>query len=129
MRVVEEVLPAYRSKFSKRTFTQPQLLAVLCLMRYEDWTFREAEVWLAEHVGLRAALGLTAVPDHPRYIASKHRLNGAVLDSILAKVVKRLSPRRGRCGKRTVAVDATGLAARAKSHLLCQLLTRPRRGA
>ncbi len=37
------VLPRYRSRFSKRQFTQPQLLAILCLMRYEDWTFREAE--------------------------------------------------------------------------------------
>ncbi len=34
--VAEGVLPDYRTKFSKRTFTQPQLLAVLCLMRYED---------------------------------------------------------------------------------------------
>jgi hypothetical protein len=29
------------------------LLAILCLMRYEDWTFREAEVGLAEHGELR----------------------------------------------------------------------------
>ena len=42
-RVAEAVVPAYKSKYSKRMFTQPQLLAVLCLMRYEDWTFREAE--------------------------------------------------------------------------------------
>jgi hypothetical protein len=42
LRVVEEVLPAYRSKFSKHMFTQPQLFSVLCLMCYEDWTFREA---------------------------------------------------------------------------------------
>jgi hypothetical protein len=34
--VGQAALPAYRSKFSKRQFTQPQLLAVLCLMRYED---------------------------------------------------------------------------------------------
>ena len=47
--VAEGVLPDYRTKFSKRTFTQPQLLAVLCLMRYEDWTLRKAEVRLAEH--------------------------------------------------------------------------------
>jgi hypothetical protein len=44
--VAETVLPSYRSKFSKHLFTQPSLLAVLCLMRYEDWTFREAEVRL-----------------------------------------------------------------------------------
>ena len=36
LEVAEAVLPDYRTKFSKRTFTQPQLLAVLCLMRYED---------------------------------------------------------------------------------------------
>ena len=30
-----------RNKFSKRLFTQPELLAVLCPMRYEDWIFRK----------------------------------------------------------------------------------------
>jgi hypothetical protein len=39
LRVGQAALPAYRSKFSKCQFTQPQLLAILCLMRYEDWTF------------------------------------------------------------------------------------------
>jgi hypothetical protein len=38
----------HRSRFSKRQFTQPQLLAILCLMRHEDWTFREAEVRLGD---------------------------------------------------------------------------------
>jgi hypothetical protein len=49
---------------SKRQFTQPQLLAVLCLMRDEDWTFREAEVRLSEHSRLRSALQLNSVPDY-----------------------------------------------------------------
>jgi transposase len=49
LEVSRAVLPAQRTKFSKRKFTQPQLLAVLCLMRYEDWTLREAEVQLREH--------------------------------------------------------------------------------
>ena len=39
--VAEAVLPDYRTKFSKHVFTQPQLLAVLCLMRYEDWTLAQ----------------------------------------------------------------------------------------
>ena len=47
--VAETVLPSYRSKYSKHLFPQPSLLAILCLMRYEDWTFREAEVRLGEH--------------------------------------------------------------------------------
>jgi hypothetical protein len=62
LEVSQAVLPRQRTKFSKRVFTQPQLLAVLCLMRYEDWTFREAEVRLSEHAELRAALEL-AIPN------------------------------------------------------------------
>jgi len=36
-------------------FTQPQLLAILCLMRYEDWTFRvfAKRRAIARHGGLR----------------------------------------------------------------------------
>lgn len=64
LEVAEAVLPDYRTKFSKHTFTQPQLLAVLCLMRYEDWTLRKTEVRLAEHGELRSALGLGKAPDH-----------------------------------------------------------------
>ena len=45
MEIAEAILPTYRSKFSKHTFTQPQLLAILCLMRYEDWTLRKTEVF------------------------------------------------------------------------------------
>jgi dipeptidyl-peptidase-4 len=46
LQVSQAVLPRYRSRFSKHQFTQPQLLAILFLMRYEDWTFHEAEVRL-----------------------------------------------------------------------------------
>ena len=61
--VAEAVLPRYRSTYAQQLLTQPALLAMLCLMRYEDWTFREAEVRLGEHQELRAALGLERVPD------------------------------------------------------------------
>jgi len=63
LHVAKAVLPRYRSRFSKHQFTQPQLLAILSLMRYEDWTFREAEVRLGEHRELCQALGLASVPD------------------------------------------------------------------
>jgi hypothetical protein len=52
LQVSRAVLRRYRSRFSSRQFAQPQLL-VLCLMGYEDWTFREAEVRLSEHRELR----------------------------------------------------------------------------
>jgi hypothetical protein len=49
LQVAHAVLPPYHTRFNKHQFTQPQLFAILCLMRYEDWTFREAEVRLREH--------------------------------------------------------------------------------
>jgi hypothetical protein len=70
LQVSKAVLPRYRSWFSKHQFTQPQLLAVLCLMRYEDWTFRQAEVRLGEHRELRQALGSPACPISRRCIDS-----------------------------------------------------------
>ena len=71
LQVSRAVLPRYRSRFSKHQFTQPQLLAILCLMRYEDWAFREAEVRLSEHRELRQVLGLgSAAPTSPHCTAS-----------------------------------------------------------
>lgn len=37
--VMREVLPAYSSKYSKHTFTQPQLMTILCLMRFASRLF------------------------------------------------------------------------------------------
>jgi len=64
MEVATAILPTYRSRFSKHQFTQPQLLAILGLMRYEDCTFREAEVRLREHAEWCAVLRLSSVPDY-----------------------------------------------------------------
>jgi hypothetical protein len=64
LEVARRVLPSYRSRFSKHQFMQPPLLAILCLMCYEDWTFRQAESRLAEHRDLREALQLRSVPDY-----------------------------------------------------------------
>lgn len=112
LEVMNEVLPPYGSKFSKHTFTQPQLMTILCLMRFEDWTFREAEVRLAEHSDLRRALGLERVPDHTTLYRFMRRVTDEVLDEVLVAVATRLVPRRrGRKRqKAVVAVDATGLA-------------------
>lgn len=108
LRVGQTALPAYRSKFSKHRFTQPQLLAMLCLMRDEDWTFREAEVRLAEPCELRAALGLDYVPDYTTLYRFLRRLDETALGQILSAVVQRLIPQPS--PQATVAVDATGLA-------------------
>ena len=90
-------------------FTQPQLLAVLCLMRYEDWTFREAENRLAEHAELRAVLGLKRTPDYTTLYRFLRRVEETTFTKALAEAVVRRLPAPPPGGT-TVAVDATGLA-------------------
>ena len=116
MDVATAILPTYRSRFSKHQFTQPQLLAILCLMRYEDWTFREAEVRLREHAELRAVLRLSSVPDYSTVYRFLQRLPDDTIESALEESVRRLrrSSRRGR-RRACVAVDGTGLAQHAVS--------------
>jgi hypothetical protein len=108
LEVSRATVPRYRTRFSKHQFSQPQLLAVLCLMRYEDWTFREAEVRLREHRELRRALKLRRVPDHVTLHAFLGRLQEEQIGRALNEVVRRLTlpaPRR----RARVAIDATGL--------------------
>src|SRR5688500_12282723 len=104
----KRVMLLYRSKYSKHTLTQPQLLAILCLMRYEDWTFREAEVRLSEHQELRQALGLRQVPDYSTLYRFMRRLDAALLHQVLAETVRRY-PLEDADPGRIVAVDGTGL--------------------
>ena len=107
--IAKKVMPLYRSKYSKHTFMQPQLLAILCLMRYEDWTFRETEVRLQEHVELRMALGLKQTPDYTTFYRFMRRLSPELIQTALQEAA--LMTMRDRSTKRAVfAVDATGLA-------------------
>ena len=108
LEVATVTLPLYRTKKSNHRFTQPQLVSILCLMRYEDWTFREAEVRLAEHAELRQALGLQRVPDHTTLFYFLRRLEEGTIARLLAETVHRLPPPPQ--GGTTVAVDGTGLA-------------------
>ncbi len=76
-------------------------------MRYEDGTFRETEVHLAEHAELRRVLQLGSVPDYTTLDRFLKRLDPDEIGHVLDEVVRRMGgKRRGR----TVALDATGLA-------------------
>ena len=111
LQVSRAALPRYRRRFSKHQFTQPQLRAVLCLMRYEDWTFREAEIRLGEHRELRQALGLSSVPDFTTLYRFLQRLDDVTIDRAVGETVRRLHGTREKGWRRArVAVDATGLA-------------------
>lgn len=113
MEIASASLPAYSSKFSKRTFTQPQLLAVLLLMRYEDWTFREAEVRLGDHAELRTALGLNLIPDHSTLHYFMKRLDEDALKCALAESLRRFGRPPG--DGAVIAADGTGLSCGAVS--------------
>jgi hypothetical protein len=78
LEVAKAVLPPYPIRFSKHQFTRPKLVAILSLMGYKDWTFREGEVRLGEHRMLRRALGLSGVSDFTTiysYLAATRRSN------------------------------------------------------
>jgi hypothetical protein len=80
LQVGQAVLPAYRSKFSKHQFAQPQLLAILCLMCYEDWTFRANHVtisWLSVVFGESQS----AILDLADWIAGRPRSEPRFPDS------------------------------------------------
>ena len=131
LQVATQVLPPYRTRFSKHQFTQPQLLAVLCLLRFEDWTFREAEVRLKEHQELRAALKWQAVPDYTTLYRFLRRLEDDTVDRGWQETVRRLRRRRRR--PVSAAIDGTGLSDTSVSTFFLKRLeqhahgTRPRR--
>ena len=109
LEVATAVLPPFRSRCSKHPFPQPQLLAVPCRMRYQDWPFRETAVRLREHREGRRVLPRGSVPDYTtRYRFRKRRDNKKIAPALGAA-----ARRRGTVGRRRrarVAVDATGLA-------------------
>lgn len=102
--VAETAAPQYRCPFSKHTFTQPSLLAILCLMRYEDWTYREAEVRMREHAEFRQALGLERAPDYTTLYRCLRRTNEDDLTRLLHETIRRMPPpprrRNNSCGRR-----------------------------
>jgi hypothetical protein len=110
LEVMQEVLPPYGSKYTKHTFKQPQLLTILCLMRFEDWTFWEAEVRLPEHSDLRRAL--ERVPNHTTLYRFMRRVTDEVLDEVPVAFALRLTPRRkgAQAEEGDGGVDATGAA-------------------
>ena len=109
LEIARRAMPSYRSKFSKHIFTQPQLLAMVCLMRYEDWTFRETEIRLREHSDLRRALCLERTPDHTTFHRFLQRLPPAVIQRALQAAATQVLKGQRR-GQPIWAVDATGLA-------------------
>ena len=110
--VAKEALPERRSRFSKRLFTQPQLLACLLVMRREGWTFRRTEIRLADHAELRTALEIATVPDYTTLYRFMRRLEGTDLERTLATCLEKAGMPDAPV---TLAIDGTGLRTTAVS--------------
>jgi len=84
-------------------------LAMLCLMRYQDWTFRQAESRLAEPRDWREALHLCCGPDDTTLYRFLQRLDEDPVARGLGETVRRL--RRGKTQVRvSCAIDGTGVS-------------------
>jgi hypothetical protein len=62
LRLAQETLPAYSSKFSRKDFTQHQLFALLALKTFFKADYRGVVQLRADFSDLRADLGLSQVP-------------------------------------------------------------------
>lgn len=98
----QQVVDRYSHKYSKQTFTQPQLI-VLNLIRIKcDWTYRETKEALLLMPGVREALNLDSVPHHTTIQKAFDRLDATIWRLLLTKTVNGFD-QSGHAG-----IDSTG---------------------
>jgi hypothetical protein len=74
LRLAQEALPAYSSKFSRKDYTQHQLFAILALKTFLKTDYRGVVAHLADFAELPQDLGLSKVPDHSTLCYAAKRL-------------------------------------------------------
>lgn len=74
LRAGRAALPPYASRYSKHTYTQPQLFALLILKQFLRTDYRGLVTLLAEWGELRRAVGLTTVPHYSTLCYAERRL-------------------------------------------------------
>jgi hypothetical protein len=74
LRVARTAIPAYSSKYSKKDFTQHQLLAVLALEQFFKTDDRGIVAYLADLSDLRDTLELKKLPHHTTLFHARRRL-------------------------------------------------------
>jgi hypothetical protein len=92
LEVASDALPAYSSPFAKRTFTRPQLVALLAPKQFFKTDYRGVVQIVADFDELRDAPGLASVPHYPTLCHAHRRL--------LRKKPRRAARRRVRVGGR-----------------------------
>lgn len=113
LRLAQEALPAFSSKYSRRDFTQHQLFAILALKTFLKTDYRGVVQFLHDFAELRGDLGLSAVPHDSTlcYAAGRLLKKGEVVVLLVRATTSAAD--RGLIGDApTAAVDATGLESR-----------------
>jgi len=72
--VGQAALPPYASRFSKKTYTQPQLFAILALRQFFKTDYRGVVQMLRDFSDLRKTLRLKAVPHYSTLCYAERRL-------------------------------------------------------
>ncbi len=87
-----DALPAYSSPYSKKTYTQHQLFALLAVREFLKTDYRGLEQYLRDWSDLRRAVGLTQVPDHSTLQKAAQRLLVRGGDALLGATVAPPAP-------------------------------------
>jgi hypothetical protein len=74
LRLAQESLPAYSSKYSRKDYTQHQLFAILAVKTFLKTDYRGVVTALDDFAELRTDLGLKKVPDHSTLCYAEQRL-------------------------------------------------------
>ena len=74
LRLAQQTLPAYASKYSRKDYTQHQLFALLALKTFFKTDYRGVVQMLADFAELRQDLGLTATPHYSTLCYAAKRL-------------------------------------------------------
>jgi len=74
LRLAQESLPAYSSKFSRKDYTQHQLFALLALKTFFKTDYRGLAQMLDDFAELRRDLGLAEVPHYSTLCYAARRL-------------------------------------------------------
>jgi hypothetical protein len=74
VRIAKEALPEYSHRFSPKTFTQPQLFAILVLRQFFKTDYRGVVELLHDFADLRRVLKLKRVPHYSTLWHAEKRL-------------------------------------------------------
>lgn len=111
LRLAARRLPEHTSRFSRKDFTQPQLMACLILRGSMGLTYRATHQLLRDAPGLRETLALSKAPHFTTIERFQNAPGmGELAEALLAELMLELGGGQ-RPEVREIAVDATGLHA------------------